>query len=199
MVTMTLKRIQPASVVVIVFALACCTVSTKRGKTMNTIAQQKIAQTVQAELAWKADEIRIDEVESLRRGSCSFFTAAQTKRPIALMPNFVVLKGDDVMGAGDESLNRIVATCGAEASAEWLAEVVVRFHPQLAGSLVVDKEAGFHGAIRVIEKAGKAFMVPVLEQKTLRFFCVSVEDMQVHQVEATVRASEQVGVVVNRL
>jgi hypothetical protein len=152
---------------------------------MQTEIAKKISQAVQTELQWKPEEIDIDEVESLKRAPCTFYTASQKVRPVATMPNFAVLPDDIVISPGEQSVGTIIKTCGTGASAQWLAQVIVRFYPALAGALVVEREGGFHGAVETIRKSNRVFAPPTLAHNRLTFFAVMIETNQASLVIAT--------------
>lgn len=160
----------------------CCTANTK-GQPMKAI-EQKIKQTAHTELDWKVDEMRVDEVPELKRGPCTFYTAAHTVRPIPTQPNYAVLAGDTVIGSTDPAaVKKILAGCGADAPASWQAEIVARFDPSLGG-VVLQDETKNGGAVRKLRSAGVTFSPPKLADKTLSFFMLDPEAFIVSSVKA---------------
>lgn len=55
-----------------------------------------IADAVAKDDGWKADEVRVDEVESLRRPPCSFYTAGNMARPVGYQVNDALLGKKDL-------------------------------------------------------------------------------------------------------
>ena len=89
---------------------------------------EKIAKIVQAERGWKANEIEIEEEESLKRGSCSFYIALSNVRMLSYLPNYAVISGETVISISDkQAVSKILNACGSDAPADWWAEIVTRY------------------------------------------------------------------------
>ncbi len=161
---------------------------------MNTSSKSKIVESVAADYQWKAEDIRVDEVAVLGRANCTFFTAAQTVRPVATQPNYAVLPGDDVVGSGLDSLAKILNACGADAPALWHAEIVTRFHPELGAGVVLVREGEHFGALEKLKAAGKMLAPPTMVGTVLTFFLFDAERFQVFSVKATRDAGGRVAV-----
>src|SRR5262245_36514380 len=109
--------------VVVVFALAGCRksptdapdASPSAAKSDSVIADRVVREQPDG----KRDEVRIDEVEKLRRGSCSFHAVRHKVRPLSYLLNYARV-GDRVIGiADDRAVSTIVKACGTGAPAEW--------------------------------------------------------------------------------
>src|SRR5262249_12753154 len=154
---------------------------------MDKKIQKKIVQAVESNQHWKKEEIRVDEIERLRQNSCSFYAVRNQARPLSYVLNYAVLPGDLVVGTGNEqSVSRILATCGASASAGWRAEIITRFHPQLGGGVVLMDDQQNAAAIRKIEAAHKEFAPPTLsaDNGTLTYYMLDPESFAVYFVTA---------------
>jgi hypothetical protein len=62
---------------------------------MDEKVRQKIAEAAAAENGWKADEVRVDEIDRLRRPACSFYTAIRQVRPLQIFDFLKSLTGPD--------------------------------------------------------------------------------------------------------
>src|SRR5262245_60606147 len=88
-----------------------------KGTTMDEKMKNMVASAAEKENGWSADEVRIDEMDWLRRPSCTFYTAGNKVRPLAYLRNFAVV-GGQVVGAGDgKVVANIVDSCAGDASA----------------------------------------------------------------------------------
>jgi hypothetical protein len=150
--------------------------------------EQKIKQDVTASLGWKANEVRVDPVPELKRGKCSFFTAAQTARPVPFMPTYAALDNDAVISGSDPAaLAKIFKSCGADAPASWQAEIIDRFHKDLGGVVVQDEKTN-GPAVRKLRSMGKTFAPPAVSGATVSFFMFDPEAFALYSVKATRQA-----------
>lgn len=148
---------------------------------MSQEAIQKVKQSAQADHGWKNDQMRVDEVEALRRDDCSFFTAASTATMSSTQKNYAVVKGAVV--TGKNAAATILAQCGKDAPALWKAEVVTRFAPGLGG-LVLTNDSN-KAAIRRVKAAGKFFGDPKAEGDSVDFYLLEPEAFVVSHIRAT--------------
>ena len=156
---------------------------------MENNIQNRLIDAVHSDFDWKKNEIRIDEVERLKRGSCSFYTAGHLVRPIGYLPNYAVIAGEQILNAGDKkNVAKIIDTCGADAPAGWCAEVVTRFHPDLGAGVVLQDEKENDAAVRKIVEAKKEFFQPKFsgdaKTKGVTFFLLEPESFTVYLVQA---------------
>jgi hypothetical protein len=168
------------------------------GTKMDDKLRQKIAETAGAQQGWKVEDVRVDEVERLRRPSCSFYTVGHKVRPIAHLANYAVLGGQQVIGAGDGSVAaKILDACGDGAPPDWWAEIVTRFHGDLGGGLVLRDEKTRPDVVRKMIDAGEAFAPPVLdkERQSLTFLLLNPETNVLYRIQATRIGSGPVDVV----
>jgi hypothetical protein len=164
---------------------------------MDDKVRRKIAEAAAKEDDWKADEVRIDEKEDLRRPSCSFYIASHKVRPLSYVRNFALLNGDAVVGAGDgRVVGRILDDCSADAPADWWAEIITRFHTDLGGGVVLHDENTRSDVTRQLAKAGKSFYAPVLEkaQQSVRFLLFDPESGGIYRIDAKRDPSGAIGV-----
>ncbi len=169
---------------------------------MDDKVQQKIAETARAEYGWKVDEVRIDEVERLRRPSCSFYTAGSTVRPLSYQANYALLPGNQVIGIGGaNAAAKILDACSAGASADWWAEIVTRFHPDLGGGIVLSDEEVRPDIVRKLTQAGATFAPPAFGQdkQSVSFLLLNPETYVLYRVQATRTAGGSVEVVKTKL
>jgi hypothetical protein len=167
---------------------------------MNDNIRKKIAEAAQAEHGWKTEEVRVDEVERLRRPSCSFYTVGHTVLPLSYQANYALL-GEQVVGVGDGSVvARILDACSDGAPAEWWAEIVTRFHGSLGGGIVLRDENMRPDVVRKMMDAGQAFAPPALDKgKSLVFLLLNPETNVLYRIEATRKGSGPVEVVKNKV
>ena len=169
---------------------------------MDDKVQQKIAEAVHAEYGWKVDEVRVDEVERLRRQSCSFYTAVSTQRPLSYQPNYAVLTGNQVIGISyDGAVAKILDACSAGASADWWAEIITRFHPDLGAGIVLTDEEVRPDIVRKLTQAGQTFAPPAFgsDKKSVSFLLLNPETYTLYRVQATRTAGGSVEVVKTKL
>ncbi len=157
---------------------------------MDDSIRLKIANKVHDEHAWKVDEVRVDEVENLRHGSCSFYTAGHNVRPLSYQLNYALLSGDTILSVSDNgAVSRILDACGADAPAAWWAEIITRFHKDLGAGMVLTDSKRNIGAMDLIKKAEKEFMPPKLSDdagnKVVSFYLLEPEEFVVYFVKAT--------------
>jgi hypothetical protein len=157
------------------------------GTTMDDKVRQKIAEVAAEENGWKVDEVRVDEVEELRRPSCSFYTADHTVRPISYLSNYALLGQQQVLGAGDGSrVGKIIASCSDGAPADWWAEIVTRFHHELGEGVVLQDKETRPEMTRKLAEAGKPFAPPTLDRKThsLSYLFLDPETYVLYHIQA---------------
>jgi hypothetical protein len=174
-------------------------IGTAEGKEMDAKIQDRIAQAVQADYNWKADEVSVTEVESMRRPNCSFYTVAHKVRPVSFVLNYAALPGGEVVGFNDdESVTKILDACGSDAPADWWAEVVTRFHGELGAGHVLHTEQDDPLAVDRMKQAGQSFSRPALSSgggvKTLSYYLMENEASVLDHVEATRREDGSVEV-----
>src|SRR5262249_52435992 len=135
--------------------------SAAEGTRMDEKGRQKIAEKGSADHGWKASEGRGDEVERLRRPSCSFFQVGPNVLPIAHLGNYALVGGQQVIGAGDGSVvAKLLDACSDGAPADWWAEIVARFHGDLGGGTVLRDEKVRPDVVRKMIDAGEPFTPP---------------------------------------
>ncbi|HSE43040.1 MAG TPA: hypothetical protein VLH08_19930 [Acidobacteriota bacterium] len=151
---------------------------------------EKIANAVHKEHDWKKDQIRIDEAQELKHGSCSFYAVRHTVRPLSYVLNYAVLSGETVLSVSDEqAAAKILDACGSDATAGWWAEVVTRFHEELGQGIVLHDAKDNFGAIDQIQSAKREFMPPKFSEdasgKSVTFYLFEAEEFAVYFVKAT--------------
>ena len=62
-------------------------VAAREGSTMNEQVLRKIEETAAKDNGWKVDDVRVEEIERLRRPACSFFSAGHKVRPLSYLPH----------------------------------------------------------------------------------------------------------------
>ena len=161
------------------------------GNAMDSKTSTTIAQKAQAEQGWEAEEVRVDEVESIRRGSCSFYEAGHKRKPLPYVANYALLSDGQVIGLKDkDAVAKILDACGgADAPAGWWAEVVTRFHGSLGAGVVLHDEQQEPPVLRKMKAAGKSFAPPALSSeggaKVLTYFVLEPEAYILYHVTAT--------------
>ncbi len=168
---------------------------------MDEKVRRKIEEAAAEENGWKVDEVRVEELEGLRRPSCSFYSAGHKVRPISYLSNYALLGGDRVISAGDGAVvAKILDTCANGAPAEWWAEIVTRFHRDLGNGIVLRSEETRPDITRKLRAAGKAFAPPVLDaqKNSLSYLLLEPEAHVLYQVQAT-RSGGSVEVVENEV
>lgn len=167
---------------------------------MDDKVRQKIAEAARAEYGWKVDEVRIDEVERLRRLSCSFYTAGSTVRPLSYQANYALLPGNQVIGIGDgHAVAKILDACSAGAPADWWAEIITRFHRDLGGGIVLSDEKVRPDVVRELTQAGATFSPPAFGKQSVSFLLLNPETYVLYRVQATRTAGGPVEVVKTKL
>lgn len=151
-------------------------------------ASDKLVKTAVA-AGWQSQDVEILPNATLNRAGCSFYTAVHKRRmdgpaiELAELPDGSVVSGAPADVAAAASL---LARCGADAPADWWAEVVARFSGKAAGRVVKSREQAYD--VGEIEKHGETFHAPVLEQAgdstQLRFYSIRYEPSQPFRVSA---------------
>jgi len=168
----------------------------------DKVIQQKIAEAVHTEYGWELSEVRVDEVERLRRQSCSFYTTASTQRPLSYQPNYAVLPGNQVIGLSDgNAAGKILDACSAGTSADWWAEIITRFQPDTGGGIVLSDEEVRPDIVRKLTQAGAKFTPPAFGpgKKSVSFLLLNPETYVLYRVQATRTAAGAVEVVKTKL
>jgi hypothetical protein len=160
---------------------------------MDERLRRKIAEAAHAEHGWKPEEVHVDEAQTLRRETCSFYEVRHTVLPLSYLANYALLPDGRVVGpAGKGAAARILDGCGNGAPAGWWAEVVTRFHESLGEGAVLHDEAQDAEVIRKMREAGKSFSPPSLRSeggtKKLSFYLMEYEAYILFQVTATRQA-----------
>lgn len=168
------------------FTLSCHAAEENK---MEDKVRNKLIDAVHNDFGWKKEDVRINEVERLRRGSCSFYTAGHLVRPIAYQPNYAVLGGEEVLNASkDSNVAKMIDTCGADAPAGWWAEIITRFHPELGSGVVLQDAQQNDAAVRKIVAAGKEFAPPKLsgdaKNRTITYYLLDPESFVIYTVKA---------------
>ena len=169
---------------------------------MDDKLHQKIAEAVNAEYGWKLEEVELNEVERLRRSSCEFFTASSKVRPLSYQPNYAVLRGSEVIGAGDhDAPSKILDACSADAPADWWAEIITRFHHDVGGGIVLSDESVRPDIVRRLAKAGKPFTPPAFGdgKQSVSFLLLNPEAYILYSVKATRAPGGPIEVVMTKL
>jgi hypothetical protein len=169
---------------------------------MDEKVRRRIAEAAAKANDWNVGEVSVNEVEELRRPSCSFYTAAHTVFPLSFQDNYAVLGGDEIIGTGDGlAVARILDVCSASASPEWWAEIVTRFHRKLGGGIVLVDENTRSDITRNLKKAGKNFEPPVLDKdkRSLSYLFLNPETYILYRIQATRAADGAVEVVKTKL
>ena len=154
---------------------------------MDDKTRRKIAEAAAEDNDWKVDEIRVDEVEHLRRPSCAFYTAANTALPLSYVRNYALFGGQLTRTGDGDVVAKIIDNCSTGASADWWAEIVTRFHRNLGSGLVLQDKGTRPDIVRRLNDASEAFAVPVLDRKkqSVSFLLLNRETYVVYHVEAT--------------
>jgi len=166
------------------------------GTMMDDKIRRKIAEAAAKEKAWNVDDVRVDEVERLRRPRCSFYTAANTAAPLSYVRNYALFN-EEVTPAGDgKVVAHILDKCSKGASANWWAEIIARFYNDLGNGQVLVDENTRPDIVRKLSQAGKDFARPVLDRKkqSVRFLLLNRETYVVYRVETERKGSGPVEV-----
>ena len=172
------------------------------GKSMDEKIQKRIAEAAHTEYGWKQDQIRVDELEELRRPTCSFYTAGNTVRPLSYEGNYALLRGNHVVGIGDDqAAAKILDTCSEGTSAKWWAEIITRFTGDLGSGLVLGDENERPDIVRKLADARLKFTVPTFgdNKRSVSFLLLDAEHYILYRVEAKRAADGKVEVAKTRL
>ena len=187
---------------VILGMLLAMSLALAEGKSMDGKIQKKIAEAAHTEYGWKLDQIRVDELEGLRRPTCSFYTAGNAVRPLSYEGNYALLPGNHVVGIGDEqAASKILDTCSEGTSANWWAEIITRFTGDLGGGLVLSDENERPDIVRKLAGAGLKFTAPTFgeNKSSVSFLLLDAEHYILYRVEAKRAADGKVEVAKTRV
>lgn len=161
-----------------------------QGAKMDSTDTQAPLEQAAIAAGWQADDIELVAERRLDHGGCRFHTALRRKTfeapalALAVLPDGEVVVGDD-----DASAARVLEACGADAPADWWAEVVARFARGVGGKVVRPSNAA---DIEAIGQQGGAYQPPVLDTRGnarhLRFQTMHHEPRHAVSVMATLAA-----------
>lgn len=172
------------------FAISCNSAAVEEKK-MDEKIVNLIAEDVHKEQGWKTEDVRVDEVDRLKHGSCLFYTAGHKVRPLSYQLNYAVIGGATLVSLADnQAPGKILKACGSDAPPAWWAEIVTRFHQDLGGGVVLADANQNPGATRKIEAAKKEFATPKFEDspagKTVSYYLLEPESFQIFSIRATI-------------
>lgn len=166
------------------------------GNPMNAATiQSQLEQAAATERHWKPGEFEIQESSEIQLPSCTFFTATHNTLPMAFPANYAVLgNGQIVSDVDPEAAAKIFAACDSRSpsSAGAWAEVLARFHPEVAPGTVLYEKDQAPTAVKRLQAGGTSFAPPSLspgkDTFTVKFFLMNFETSVLSQVKATRRA-----------
>lgn len=172
-------------------------------ESMMTIASASeqpdaIKAAVARQQGWDPDDIEVGRVEKLDRAGCRFYRASNPAHTDAQPVEVAFLPDGSLIGGDREQtrarLGGLLQACGADAPAEWWAQVVSRYAG--TGGLIVDENAP--SAIRRLRKAGIQDPAPSLrrdgDSTVLTYFSNDYERSRTHEVTATLDTQGQLSV-----
>lgn len=139
---------------------------------------------------WKAQDVDVLDNSGLNRAGCRFYNAVHKSRMDGVAVELAELPDGNVVatvpGRGEDAAASILTQCGADAPADWWAEVVARFAGKSLGRVVKTREAAYD--IGEIENRGAQFHEPVLERDGtvthVSFYTIRYEPSQPFRVSA---------------
>lgn len=160
--------------------------------------QQAAKARVAEALGGSASEVEISAEPALDLGGCRFLRATHRARPGSPAGQFALLPDDrvvDSFAADGASADAILRACGAQAPAEWWAQVVTRFGG--VGGVLVDPQNS-PSAVRKIREAGAEYAPPTLDgaRRMITFFVIHYEENKPYKV--TARLADAGGLQVTR-
>lgn len=167
--------------------------------TTDTIG--KVAQAAVA-AGWNAEDVNVLPYAELDTRGCTFFHVVHKRimdgptLEFVVLPDGRVVGGDPAKGDGGAAAG-VLRACGADASAEWWAEVVTKFSGQAAGKVV--KSAKNAADVSEIERRGGSFSPPSLQRDgdaaRLEFFAIEYEPTRPFKVVAHLAADGRLDIV----
>ena len=153
---------------------------------MSKEAQRAAKARVAEALGGSAADVELSAEPELDFGGCRFLRATHRARPGSHSGQFAVLPDDrmvDSFAADGASADAILRACGAQASAEWWAQVVTRFGG--VGGVLVDPQNA-PSALRRIREAGETYAPPTLDgaRRAITFFVIHYEENRPYKVQA---------------
>lgn len=148
----------------------------------------QVASRAQAEQDWQAGDVVVERLASLDADGCAVYEASHKTLPASHAPSYAVLgDGRIVSESDDDGARLILDTCGEAADARYWAEVLARFHREVApGRVLYDAdEAGV--AVRKATAAGHPFHAPAFapaDGKVVEFFLMNFESSQLYRIKA---------------
>lgn len=147
---------------------------------------------------WDPGDIEIGTVEALDRGGCRFYRASNPSRTDSSPVEYATMPDGSLIGGEREStraqVGRLLEACGADASADWWAQVVSRYAG--SGGILVNENAP--SAIRKLKKAGVADHAPMLRRDgtatVLRYYSYGYDSGKTLAVTATLDAQAKLSV-----
>lgn len=148
---------------VVAVCLAASQATIAKSETFPLVNNQS---SVTEATGWSRQDFDLFDNASLNRDGCEFFSAASRRVLDAPVVDFAKLTDGNVVNTfenGSLDIARtIVDACGAGASADWWAEIIVRFSGRITGQLV---RTGDAHAIREIERQVGVYERPVILEK----------------------------------
>lgn len=162
------------------------------GADMNTMHASNTQERAAAATGWKAEDIDLLDNGALNRAGCRFYNAVHKHQmdgvtvELAELPDGNVVASAPGHGGATAAAASILSQCGADAPADWWAEVVARFSGEARGRVVKSSDAAYD--IGEIEKRGAKFHAPTLERDgtatRLSYYAIRYEPSQPFRVSA---------------
>ncbi len=153
---------------------------------------QRQAGLVAAEAwGWNPDDVMIETLAGTGELECRLLGLTSPNALPSLRRTVAVVEGEVVFPGSADALDRVIAACGAEASADVWAEAVAAFGTPRAGYVVRrEQEVSSLAHRRAMESGGYALHAPRFSRddaggRTVEFFMTDVEGADLFRVTAT--------------
>ncbi|MEN4903164.1 hypothetical protein [Luteimonas sp. TWI1437] len=176
--------------------LALATTACARDTTMDHTDRHDALLEAATAAGTHGEDIEILRNTRLNHAGCQFHTALVKDRFDAPERALATLPDGTVVAAGDAAgLARLLSTCGADAPADWWADVVARFADAVEGKAVHARNAA---DIEAIAALGGAYAAPSLERTgagaVLRFVAIAYEPTRAAEVVARLQGDAAIEV-----
>lgn len=158
---------------------------------MHDEIQRQVGLVAAEAWGWNPDDVMIETLAGTGALECRLLGLTSPNALPSLRRTVAVVEGEVVFPGSADALDRVIAACGAEASADVWAEAVAAFGTDVPPGYVVRREQEISSLAhrRAREAGGYAFHPPRFSRdeagvREVEFFMTDVEGAGLYQVRA---------------
>jgi hypothetical protein len=195
------RRTRESALLALLLCASASGCEARRPVQPDDVVRERITAAMGEAYQWRADEVDVRESDLSPAGTCRFYRATNRARMDAGAVHVAVTPDDALIAASNDATAAadVLHRCGAQAPAEWWAEVVSRFSGRAAGKVVLPDDKL---SVNLVEATGEPYAAPRLARDasgtTLHYFVLQRAIVPA-SVEATLDAKGGLSLRVNVL